>query len=98
MPIIKLCLLVPLISEHQTFGALVAGREVPFNDNEVNLITTLSEMAASNIYRGMLDMQIQNRLRHMQALRNVEHAINTITDKQIIIEFVFKPGYKFVKY
>ena len=82
----KAVVIVPLVAEQQNFGALVAGREVLFNDNEVNLITTLAEMAASNIYRGMLDKQIQNRLRHMQALRNVEHAINTITDKQIIID------------
>ena len=76
---------VPLIANNQTFGALVAGRMMPFIESEINLLTTIAEMTAGNIYRGMLHQQVKKRLDHVQALQKVEHAINTITDKQIIM-------------
>ncbi|RME05850.1 MAG: GAF domain-containing protein, partial [Anaerolineae bacterium] len=68
---------VPILATGERIGVLEVG--VPpqrsLSDEALRLLRTLAEIAGNAIYRARLYAQTERRLQHLQALREVDHAI-----------------------
>ncbi|HUS84529.1 MAG TPA: PAS domain S-box protein [Anaerolineales bacterium] len=54
---------VPLIAHEETLGALLLGREYPFDESEIRIMTAIADMAASAIRRATLMETLEIRVR-----------------------------------
>ncbi|GIV66433.1 MAG: HD domain-containing phosphohydrolase [Chloroflexota bacterium] len=71
---------VPLLEREQAMGSLLIVRESPFSQDEVRLITSISDMVATAIRRITLYEQTEKRLQQLVALRTIETAITSSLD------------------
>ena len=62
---------VPLISQTQTIGALWAGREKAFTEEEVRLLTAVGDMAANAIQRASLHEQNMRRAEQLAVINQL---------------------------
>jgi putative nucleotidyltransferase with HDIG domain len=76
---------VPLVAQHATMGALWVGRQAPIAPDEVRLLLSISDMAATTIQRLSLYEETQRRLERLTALRTIDLAINASQDMRIIL-------------
>jgi HD-GYP domain-containing protein (c-di-GMP phosphodiesterase class II) len=76
---------VPLISESQIIGALWIGREHPFAEDEVRLLTAIADVAGNAIHRATLHEQTESRLKQVQALHAIDSAINSSLDLRVTL-------------
>ena len=79
---------VPLIAQEQTIGALWLGRQAPFTEEEVRLLTSIADIAASAIHRATLHEQTQQRLERVQALRTIDMAITASLDARVTLNVI----------
>ncbi|MEP7358032.1 MAG: HD domain-containing phosphohydrolase [Anaerolineales bacterium] len=76
---------VPLVAQRSTMGALWVGRQFPIAPEEVRLLLSISDMAATAIQRLSLYEETQRRLERLTALRTIDLAINASQDMRIIL-------------
>jgi PAS domain S-box-containing protein len=53
---------VPLIVEHETIGCLMVGRQTPFHDEDVRLLTAIAEMAGNALHRAEVMETLEKRV------------------------------------
>ena len=63
---------VPLIAHKETLGALLLGREYPFAESEIRIMTAIADMAANAIRRATLMETLEIRVR--ERTRELEEA------------------------
>ena len=67
---IRALICVPLIAHEETLGAILIGREHPFNDDEIRIMTAIADMAASAIRRATLmetlEIHVRERTRELE--------------------------------
>lgn len=73
-------LCVPLLEREQAMGSLLIVRESPFSQDDLRLITSISDMVATAIRRITLYEQTEKRLQQLVALRTIETAITSSLD------------------
>ena len=76
---------VPLSSHGMTIGAVWVGRNSPLTDEDVQLLTAISNIAASNLYRARLFEQTQLRFQRISALHSIDMAITSSLDLQLTL-------------
>lgn len=75
----------PLITEHQTIGALWIGRTTPILAAEVRLLTAIADIAASAIHRATLHEQTDQQLQRLTTLRLIDQAITSSFDLRVTL-------------
>ena len=77
---------VPLIAQRATVGAVWVGRQTPIGQDEVRLLVSIADIAATALHRATLYEETQRRLERLTALRTVDLAINASQDMRIITD------------
>jgi putative nucleotidyltransferase with HDIG domain len=78
------------MAQEQTIGVLWVGRNLPFSDEEVRLLTAISDMAANAIQRASLHEQTERRLKQAQALRTIDQAISSSLDLRLTLSVLLE--------
>ena len=76
---------VPLVAQRSTVGALWVGRQSEIQPDELRLLLSISDMAATAIHRASLYEETHRRLERLTALRTIDLAINASQDMRIIL-------------
>jgi signal transduction histidine kinase len=77
---------LPLIAKEQAIGVLWVSRNTPIKQNELNLLTTLSEMAATTIHRGTLTQAEIKRRQEAEALAQATSALTQTLDLATLLD------------
>ncbi|MBN2387272.1 MAG: PAS domain S-box protein [Anaerolineales bacterium] len=83
--------IVPLITETEILGMLIAQRRVEapaFTEQEVRLLAALGEMVGNALQRTRLYDQALERLAHVQSLRNIDLAITASIDPHMTLDIL----------
>jgi putative nucleotidyltransferase with HDIG domain len=83
---------IPIRSELDVIGVLSVNTIFPrqVEDIEVNLLTTLAEIAGSSIQRSLLHQKTERQLEHLKALSEIDRTILTSLDKKLNLATVVK--------
>lgn len=78
---------VPLRTAQAVLGVLFVSVHLPrqMSEEEVNLLTTLADMAGTAIHRAALHQQTQRQLQRMASLRAIDMAISSILDVRVTL-------------
>ena len=71
---------VPMIAQGQLIGSLWIGRNSPINEDEVRLLSAMSDISANALYRAILHEQTRQHLEQITALREIDSAIASSLD------------------
>jgi putative nucleotidyltransferase with HDIG domain len=77
---------VPLITYHAPLAALWVGRQNLIGPDEVRLLGSIADIAATAIHRATLFEETERRLKRLTALRTIDLAINASQDMGIILD------------
>jgi GAF domain-containing protein len=77
---------VPLITHHAPLAALWVGRQNSIGPDEVRLLGSIADIAATAIHRATLFEETERRLERLTALRTIDLAINASQDMRIILD------------
>src|SRR5260221_5018001 len=77
---------VPLVTHHAPLAALWVGRLNPIGPDEVRLLGSIADIAATAIHRATLFEETERRLERLTALRTIDLAINASQDMRIILD------------
>jgi PAS domain S-box-containing protein len=81
---------VPLMVEDQPIGLIWAGSTAELDEMDLQLITSLANIAANAIHRAALYEQTLHRLDELNALRSIDQAINSSTDLHLTLDLIVK--------
>jgi len=79
---------VPVFAQGQPFGGLWVGRETPFGNDDIRVLTAIAEIAGNAFQRATLHEQTERRLRHLAALRAIDLAISSSLDLHTTLDVV----------
>ncbi len=79
---------VPIRAEMETIGVLFVAKQIPhhWGEEDVRLLTTVSEIAGNTIHRARLHDQTQRQLKHLSALHDIDHAISSTLDLHLLLD------------
>jgi PAS domain S-box-containing protein/putative nucleotidyltransferase with HDIG domain len=78
----------PMIAEAVVIGVLWVGRSVPFDDDDVRVLNSIADVAASVLRRITLEEETKLRLARLHALRSIDLAISEFHDVQSVYDVV----------
>jgi len=73
---------LPLLSAEEPIGALLLGKNKPFNDTDQQILTAMSEMVGNAIQRTILQEKTQKTVNYLSALRKIDLTITHGRDLQ----------------
>ena len=76
---------VPLTVQEQTIGALWIGSQVAITEAQVQLLTSIADIAANAIHRVTLYEQTNQHLQRLAALRRIDQAISGSLDLHVTL-------------
>ena len=77
------------LSKNQgTLGMMYLERRHPFGTFEQNILTAVSEIASSSLHRSILSDETERRMAHLSALRDIDLAIASSLDVNVIMKIV----------
>jgi HD-GYP domain-containing protein (c-di-GMP phosphodiesterase class II) len=76
--------------EDQPIGLIWAGSTAELDEMDLQLITSLANIAANAIHRAALYEQTLHRLDELNALRSIDQAINSSTDLHLTLDLIVK--------
>ncbi|MBI4789886.1 MAG: PAS domain S-box protein [Chloroflexi bacterium] len=76
---------VPLAVQKQTIGALWVGSQTTLADEQVRLLTSIADIAASAIHRATLHEETQRDAQRLAALRTIDQAISGSLDLRVTL-------------
>lgn len=76
---------LPLRAQGAEIGVLWIGRKKPIGDEEVQLLRTIADIAASSLYRARLFEQTQLRFQRLSALHSIDMAITSSLDLNLTL-------------
>lgn len=81
---------VPIRTAHETIGVFLAAIQAPrqYAPEEINILTTLAEMAGNAIHRARLNEQTETQVRQLTALRDVDTAIASSFDLRVTLNIL----------
>lgn len=80
--------IVPITAEDQVIGTLAVGREEPFEDHDVHVLSAMCDIGGSAIHRAELFEETQRRLSHLRSLREIDTAIASSFDLGLTLDVV----------
>lgn len=83
---------LPVRTAHETVGVLYVSVELPRQllDQEIQLLSTLAEIAGNAIHRTRLYEKTEQQLQRIAALRAVDTAITSISDLRVILSVLLE--------
>jgi PAS domain S-box-containing protein len=69
---VRTLICAPLIAHEETIGALMVGRNIPFEEGEVRILTAIADMAANALHRTALMETLEQRV--LERTRELEEA------------------------
>ncbi|MDQ7787097.1 MAG: GAF domain-containing protein [Thermodesulfovibrionales bacterium] len=81
---------VPLMTLRQTIGAIWIGRRSDIESYEIQLLTTIGEIAANAIQRATLYEQTEQRLQRLYALHAIDMAISASLDLRVTLNILLE--------
>ena len=81
---------IPILAAKDVIGVLLIGVELPrvLSQDELHLLTTLSEIAGNAIQRTRLHEQTERNLRKLDALRHIDQAITSSIDLNLSLNIL----------
>jgi HD-GYP domain-containing protein (c-di-GMP phosphodiesterase class II) len=79
---------IPLMADEQTSGVLWVGAEDNLSEEDIRLLTGISEVAANALYQASLYEQTQRRVQRMAALRSIDMTITASLDLQVTLDIL----------
>ena len=81
---------LPIHTAQQTVGILLIGMDLPreVTDKEMDLLTTLAEIAGNAIHRTQLHEQTQKSLHRLSSLRAIDQAITSSMDVKLSLNIL----------
>lgn len=76
---------VPLNVQGVNNGVLWVGRNRPFSEGEMHLLSAIADITASSLYRARLFEQTQLRFQRLSALHSIDMAITSSLDLQLTL-------------
>jgi PAS domain S-box-containing protein/putative nucleotidyltransferase with HDIG domain len=80
----------PLLVQEEVLGAIFLARSIPFEDTELRLIESVTNMAANAFQRTRLFEQMQERLQQMEVQRDIDQAILTSFDLRMTLNILLR--------
>lgn len=80
--------IAPITAENQIIGTLGIGRELPFEDSDVRVITAICNIAGGAIHRAELYEQTERRLRHLRSLREIDNTIASSMELKLTLDVI----------
>lgn len=81
---------VPLIAQEQAIGALWIARKLEITQDDLRLLSAIADIAASAIHRATLHEQIEQQVRHLLALHQIDIAITTNFNLGLTLDIILK--------
>lgn len=81
---------LPLLTQKKSTGYMFVGRETSFSDEEINLLSTIADIAASAIHQSKLHELTVRRLQQVQALHAIDQAITSSVDLGLTLKTVLE--------
>jgi PAS domain S-box-containing protein len=78
----------PMIAEAVVIGVLWIGRNIQIEDDDVRVLNSIADVAASALRRSTLHEETKLRLQRLHALRSVDLAINTSHEVEPVLDVV----------
>jgi PAS domain S-box-containing protein len=79
---------VPLIAQNETLGALWVGRMQQIHDEDLRVLMSIADSAASALHRARLGEQTEQRLRRLESLHNIDVTISSSFDLRLTLNIV----------
>ncbi len=76
----KTLAIIPMIAQHDILGLIVAGKGKRFEESDVRILMSAADMGANAILRTDLYEMTRRRLEQIEALHQIDMAINANTD------------------
>ncbi|MGD8455290.1 MAG: PAS domain S-box protein [Anaerolineales bacterium] len=76
---------IPLIAQEEIIGALWIGRKKPITDESILLLNSIANISANAIQRATLHEKTVRSLKRLEALHNIDTAINANLDLNITL-------------
>lgn len=80
--------IVPITAESQVIGTLGIGRDTPFEDSDIRVLSAICNIGGSAIHRADLFEQTERRLRHLRSLREIDNAIASSLELKISLDVI----------
>lgn len=80
----------PLITQEQAIGALWIARRKALTEHDLHLLTAIADIAASAIHRAILNEQIEQQVRHLLALHEIDIAITANFNLDVTLNIILK--------
>jgi PAS domain S-box-containing protein len=85
---------IPLITDEETNGLLIIGRNVQFSINDIQAFTAIGDLISSALERHNLIQRLEKQLEKMESLHTIDQAITGVFDiiviNRVILEEVRK--------
>jgi putative nucleotidyltransferase with HDIG domain len=81
---------IPMITEEQTIGALVVGRDTPFFEADLRVLAAVGNIAANAIQRATLYEETHRRLMRLNALHNIDKAMTANIDLNATLNVILE--------
>lgn len=78
----------PLIIHNNVLGILWVGRDRDFNTGDVRILSAIADIAASALQRASLDEDATTRIQRLDALHQIDYAINSNLNLNTTLEVV----------
>jgi len=74
----------PLVIEDKVIGLLMAGRNVQYSRNDIQVFTAISDLVSSALERQQLIQRLERQLERVESLHTIDQAITGIFDISVI--------------
>lgn len=74
----------PLVTDDKVFGLLMAGRNVQFSRNDIQVFTAIGDLVSSALERHKLIKRLEKQLERVESLHTIDQAITGVFDISVI--------------
>jgi PAS domain S-box-containing protein/putative nucleotidyltransferase with HDIG domain len=80
--------IVPIAAENEVIGSLGIGRDLPFEESDVRVLSAICDIGGSAIHRAELFEQTERRLQHLRSLREIDTTIATSLELTLTLDVI----------
>jgi HD-GYP domain-containing protein (c-di-GMP phosphodiesterase class II) len=80
----------PLIAQSETLGALWIGYVAQIGEDDLRVLTSIADSAAGALHRAKLREQMEQQLRRLETLHNIQVTINSTFDLRLTLNIVLE--------
>jgi PAS domain S-box-containing protein/putative nucleotidyltransferase with HDIG domain len=80
--------IVPIAAENEVIGSLGIGRDLPFEESDVRVLSAICDIGGSAIHRAELFEQTERRLQHLRSLRDIDTTIATSLELALTLDVI----------